>query len=315
MAKKCLALDLGGTKLLIGIVNEEGKILTSRRYPSLLAGGAKQPEIATYMIGCIDDFVSSVPIEDVSCVGAGIVGRVDDGSGLWLEIEPGRCETVELAKLLNQKTRLPAAIDNDVRCALRAERIFGAGRGLSDFLYMNIGTGIAAAFVTGGAVIKGHSFNAGEVGHVAVDVFGDVKCPCGRRGCAEVIASGSGLDSCARALKRHFPDTLLSLPAKERVSAKAIFDLAEKGDALCIKLMGDAAEAAAALIMNLVWVTDPETVVLGGGIVSDARMFNAILSRLNAGSMRFVTGGIRLSALDPELTGLIGAAMCGFGRP
>ena len=315
MSGNCMALDLGGTKLLIGIVDASGKILYSKRYPSLLAEGKTQSEMTEFMLSCLADFVSDAPMEKVECVGAGVVGRVDDETGLWLEIEPGRCETVALAKALTAQTGLPCRIDNDVRCALRAERVFGTGKGLNDFIYMNIGTGIAAAFVSGGQVIRGHSFNAGEVGHVSVDAFGDVKCPCGRYGCAEAIASGSGLDSRARALLGAYTGTLLRIPENKRVSAKEIFDLAEKGDALCKRLMLDAAQAASALIMNLVWVTDPEAVVLGGGIVSDQRMLQAILSRLHAGSMRFATGGVRLSSLDPELTGLIGAAMCGFGKP
>ena len=310
-----LAIDLGGTKLLLGVVDRKGNILASCRYPSPLAEGKQQHEIAAIMMDCIDDFSSKAPMDGVKHLGAGIVGRVDDESGLWLEIEPGRCETVELEKLLRQKTGLDCHIDNDVRCAMRAERVFGVGRGSNDFLYMNIGTGIAAAFVTGGKVLRGHSFNAGEVGHVAVDVFGDVPCPCGRRGCAEMIASGVGLDSRARALIHSYPATRLQIPDGARVDAKQIFDLAETGDELCRRLMDEAAEAAAALIMNLVWVTDPETVVLGGGIMSDGRMFQSILSRLNAGSMRFASGGVRLSMLDPGLTGLIGAAMCAFQMP
>ncbi len=219
MGEKCLALDLGGTKLLAGIVDRSGRILFSRRYPSPLPSGKTQREIADYMLECLDDFMPQAPMEDVTCLGAGVVGRVDDESGQWLEIEPGRCETVELTQALRKKTGLPSFIDNDVRCALRAERELGAGRGLNDIIYMNIGTGIAAAFVTGGRVIKGRSFNAGEVGHVAVDIFGDVVCPCGRKGCAEAIASGSGLDSRARALKAMYPDTRLGFPEGARVSA------------------------------------------------------------------------------------------------
>ena len=315
MSDKCLALDLGGTKLLMGIVDRDGGILYCRRFPSPLAEGKTQKEIAGYMLACIRDFTASADMDGVTCLGAGVVGRVDDDNGLWLEIEPGRCETVKLAELLGAETGLTCHIDNDVRCALRAERTFGAGKGCDDFLYINIGTGIAAAAVCGGRAVKGRSFNAGEVGHVAVDVFGDIPCPCGRKGCAEAIASGSGLDRRARRLRAAYPDTRLSFPTGSRVHAMEIFDLAESGDALCAKLMEDAARAAAALIMNLVWVTDPETIVLGGGIVSDERMFAKIRANLNPGSMRFAYGGVRKSAFDLAFTGLIGAAMCAFRLP
>lgn len=313
--ERCLALDLGGTKLLIGIVNGAGEILASHRYPSPLAGGAKQPEIAAYMLACVDDFRGAFPLEGVTRMGAGVVGRVDDGRGLWLEIEPGRCETVELARLLGERTGLPCRIDNDVRCALRAERVFGCGKGLRDFIYINIGTGIAAGVVTGGQVVKGASFNAGEVGHVAVDISGGALCPCGRTGCAEAIASGSGLDRRARTLAPCYPRTRLVLPERERCRADDIVRLAQEGDALCLRLANEAAEAAAALILNLVWVFDPEAVVLGGGVVSSGWMFDQIIQRLPENAMRFTRGGVRRTPLDPNLAGLIGAAMCGFDAP
>ena len=312
---KCLALDLGGTKLLVGIVNGAGRVLTSRRYPSPLASGAKQPEIAAHMLACLEDFCASTTLDGVRFMGAGVVGRVDDGHGLWLEIEPGRCETVALARLLGERVGLPCRIDNDVRCALRAERVLGSGQGLDDFIYINIGTGIAAGIVTGGQVVKGASFNAGEAGHVAVDISGGAACPCGRVGCVEAIASGSGLDARARALRTQYPRTRLEIPEAGRCRADDIFRLAREGDALCLRLANDAAEAAAALILNLVWIVDPQCVVLGGGIVSDPWMFDQIVQRLPENAMRFTRGGVKLTSLNPNDVGLIGAAMCGFDAP
>ena len=309
---KCLAMDLGGTKLLIGIVNGAGEILACRRYPSPLASGAGQVEIAAHMLACLEDFRAATPLEGVARMGAGVVGRVDDRRGLWLEIEPGRCETVELARLLGERAGLPCRVDNDVRCALRAERALGGGRGLRDFIYVNIGTGIAAGIVTGGQVVKGASFNAGEAGHVAVDISGGVPCPCGRTGCVEAIASGGGLDARARALRNQYPRTRLAFPEEGRCRAEDVFRLAREGDALCLRLANDAAEAAAALILNLVWILDPEAVVLGGGVVSEPWMLDQITQRLPESAMRFTRGGVRLTSLDPNYAGLIGAALCGF---
>ncbi|MBO4884474.1 MAG: ROK family protein [Clostridia bacterium] len=312
--EKCLALDLGGTKLLVGIVSGAGEIMASRGYPSPLAGGADQRDVAAGMLASLDDFLASHPLEGVTCMGAGVVGRVDNARGLWLEIDPRRCATVELARLLGERCGLPCRVDNDVRCALRAERLFGRGRGLDDFIYVNIGTGIAAGIVTGGHMVKGAHFNGGETGHVAVDISGDAQCPCGRTGCAEAIASGSGLDRRARALRSRYPRTRLTIPEGAPCRAEEIFRLAREGDALCLRLAGDAAEAAAALIQNLVWTFDPEAVALGGGVVADPWMFDQIAQRLTEDCMRFVHG-IQLTSLDPRLTGLIGAAMCGFDAP
>ena len=287
---KCIALDLGGTKLLIGIVTDAGEILESRSYPSPLAGGGQQTEIAAYMRSCLRDFLPGHPACGASCIGAGVVGRVDGKRGLWLEIEPGRCETVELARFL------------------------GHGKGLDDLIYINIGTGIASAMVSGGRVITGGSFNAGETGHIAVDISGGVQCPCGRTGCAEAIASGSGLNRRARELRPRYPDSRLEIPKEAPCRAQDIFRLAREGDALCARLAQDAQRAAAALIENLVWTLDPKVIVLGGGIVADSWMYAEITKRLSKNSMRFTTG-VYLTSLDPRYAGLIGAAMCGFDLP
>ena len=311
---KCIALDLGGTKLLIGIVTDTGEILESRSYPSPLAGGGQQTEIAAYMRSCLRDFLSCHPACGASCIGAGVVGRVDGKRGLWLEIESGRCETVELARFLEDACGLPCRVDNDVRCALRAEQVLGHGKGLDDFIYINIGTGIASAMVSGGRVITGGSFNAGETGHFAVDISGGVQCPCGRTGCAEAIASGSGLNRRARELRPRYPDSRLEIPKEAPCRAQDIFRLAREGDALCARLAQDAQRAAAALIENLVWTLDPKVIGLGGGIVADSWMYAEIIKRLSKNSMRFTTG-VYLTSLDPRCAGLIGAAMCGFDLP
>lgn len=308
----CLAVDLGGTKLLIGIVDADGQILSSKKYPSILGQGAQQREITQEILRCLDDFCAGGIPDTVTCVGVGLVGRVDPFTGLWLEIEPGRCETIRFAEIITEHTGLPCYIDNDVRCALRAERTLGFGSESKDFLYINIGTGIASGTVVDGKVVRGASFNAGEVGHLSVDLSGGVPCPCGRTGCAEAIAAGSGLDRRARAMRIQYPDTRLTFPEDTRCEAEEIFRLAREGDALCMRLAADASAAIASLIMNLCWVTDPDAVVLGGGIVADPWMFSLIQQQLLRNSMRFVTRGVHLTGLNPNHVGLIGAALCGL---
>lgn len=308
----CLAVDLGGTKLLIGVVDSNGQILSSKKYPSILGCGAQQREITQEVLRCIDDFCADGLPKSVACVGAGLVGRVDPFKGLWLEIEPGRCETVRFAEILSSHTGLPCRIDNDVRCALRAERTLGFGSESDNFLYINVGTGIASGIVADGRVVRGASFNAGEVGHLSVDLSGGVPCPCGRVGCVEAIAAGSGLDRRARSMRAQYPDTRLTFPDNERCHAEEIFRLAREGDALCLRLCADASAAIASLIMNLCWVNDPDAVVLGGGVVADPWMFSLIRQQLLRNSMRFVARGVHLTRLNPNHVGLIGAALCGL---
>ncbi len=111
-------------------------------------------------------------------------------------------------------------------------------------------------------------------------------------------------------LRPHYPDSTLEVPelGGVRVDVRRIYELARRNDSLCSLLVNNAASGIANLIMNLVRVTDPDTVVLGGGIVSDPMMFNNIIMRLHRHTMRFVTNGVVLTRLDPSKIGLLGAA-------
>jgi predicted NBD/HSP70 family sugar kinase len=313
MQQTYLGVDLGGTKLLVGEANAQGEILAYRKYPS---GYLNQREALECIQQGVDDYLARRPqgTQAPAAMGLGLVGRVDSESGTWFQIDRQRQEQMPLAELLSQRYGLPCAIDNDVRSATQAEMRFGYGQKTRDFIYLNVGTGLAAGIVTGGHIVRGGHCNAGEVGHTQVGLCLGVPCACGRVDCVESIASGSGIDKCARLLGPEYPDTCLRIPGgQERVSVQQVLENAET-DALCGLLADNAARGLANLIMNLVRATDPDTVVLGGGVVSDGLLFPRIEKYLHANTIRFVTGGIRLTKLDPEMIGLLGACTLSMGR-
>ena len=158
---------------------------------------------------------------------------------------------------------------------------------------INVGTGIAAGTVSDGRLIFGSHFNAGEVGHTASGIDLRADCVCGRPDCVESVASGLGLDKCARLLAPRFPGTALHIPQNgARVSAAEIFERYD-ADPLCKTLADNAAEGLANLIMNLVRMSDPDTIVLGGGVMTDGFLYRKVLERLNPYTIRFVTGADR----------------------
>lgn len=309
----CLAVDLGGTKILVGEVDEKGKVLRCKKYPSDIRD---QKAALDAVIAAITDYKKNAAINfsNISAIGVGIIGRVDADNGVWLQIDPKRTQTLSVAQILSSHFNVPCAIDNDVHCATIAENTFGWGRKSQNYIYMNIGTGIAAGFVVNGKLIRGASFNAGEVGHHVVFHNSDILCDCGRAGCVEAVASGLGLDKRARTLKVKYSDSPLHIPEDSRCDVQEIFTLAEKGDPLCKTLTEDAVDAISETIMNLVRVTDPDTVVLGGGIVADGWMLPKIKAKLHASTMRFVKNGVQLTELDPNNIGLIGAGAIGLYR-
>lgn len=303
-----LGIDFGGTKLLIGEVDSTGRILSGKRY---VTGYVNQHAAVDLIKASLSDFLRTVGTGGrfPAAIGIGMIGRVDTGSGRWMQIDINRNQPVELAREISGTFGMPCFLANDVKSATTAEQCWGYGRYSDDFIYINVGTGIAAGVVTGGRLVSGAHFNAGEVGHTQVGVHTGVQCACGRTDCVEAIASGIGFDSCARLLAPQYPDTELNIENIEgRVDVRSVYELARKGDRLCALLVDNAAKGIASLIMNLVRVSDPDTVVLGGGIVSDPFMFHRILSYLHPHTMRFVTNGVVITELDPAYAGLLGAA-------
>lgn len=302
-----LGLDLGGTKLLIGEIDSRGNILRYKKYDS---GYFNQQAALDIIKLSLDDYIKTVGWYDKKplAMGVGLIGRVDPNQGIWLQIYPSRTQPIALAKELADIYGIPCHIDNDVKSATRAERVWGFGQISKNFIYLNIGTGIAVGTVVNGRQIRGSHFNAGEVGHVRVGVNVGIKCTCGRVDCVEAIASGIGFDRCARILQKDYT-TDLHIPADkgERIPVSEIFALSRKGDPLCVKLVENASEALANLVMNLVRVTDPETIVLGGGVVADGYIHAKIMELLNPTTMRFVSNGVVITKLNPEFIGLLGA--------
>jgi predicted NBD/HSP70 family sugar kinase len=311
-----LGIDLGGTKLLIGEMDWAGRIISHKKYRS---GFLDQVNALQVIEESLEDYLRTGRVQyerPPRAMGLGLIGRVNNDLGIWYQIDSRRTAELRITEALSRKFALPCYAENDVRSALKAELLFGCGQDSKDFLYINVGTGIAAGIVSGGRVLRGGHCNAGEVGHtrVGIDPGIDIPCECGRINCVEAIASGSGLDKCARALIDRYPGSILSVPKEGGpVEVKEIFEKSGR-DPLCALLVDTAARAIANLIMNLVRTSDPDMVVLGGGVVSDRFLFPGIQAALDPHTMRFVTRGVEITRLDPAFAGLMGACTVAMNR-
>jgi predicted NBD/HSP70 family sugar kinase len=171
---------------------------------------------------------------------------------------------------------------------------------------------MAAGIVADGRIVRGANNNAGEVGHMVVDLSDDMPCVCGRCGCAENMVSGVGFTRRARYLRERFRTALPPTPEGENLDTVHLFRLADEGDPMCRQIADRAALALACVIMNLVRISDPDVVVLGGGVVSDGWLLEKALPLLNPSAMRGVGGGVVLTAFQSRYAGLIGAASLGM---
>lgn len=308
----CLALDLGGTKLLIGEVDSNGGLLRSKKYKT---GYLTQTEGTRVIFEALDNYIATVGWvnEKPEYMGMGMIGQVDYINSNWIMIDPSRKENIPIGSLISEKYHFNTRIENDVKAATLAEKAFGAGKEDKDFIYLNVGTGIAAGFVADGRLLRGWENDSGEIGHIVVDIDSDVECECGRRGCLEAIASGRGMYKRVIQLREKYPDSQLFKSGDDDITAKTIFAAAGTGDALASRIADEAFGAVTCGIMNLIRVSNPERIILGGGVISDGWMLEQILKRIGKKELGSVKKGIVLSGLNSNTVGIIGAAAVGFG--
>ena len=202
-----IGIDIGGTKILIGIVTESGEILRAKRYPMQRQ---TQQEAETAVFTAAGDFMSALTQEERAAlcgIGVGAAGHISYDTGTWLQCYNIPISVpIPVSKRLSALYGLPVKMDNDVHCATLGEYRFGRGKNTRCMVYINVGTGIAAGCVHEGMLIRGADNYAGEVGYL--DLNCDHPYPYGR---LEPVASGGGLIEQALSLLDTYPDSALHL--------------------------------------------------------------------------------------------------------
>lgn len=257
-------IDVGGTKILGVMVDRDdpSQVLAEHRVDT---PGSRDPDD-------LFDAMESVAVRlrpEVEAVGLGIAGLVDREGMMHLAPHLAALHGKPVRAEMEKRLDLPVAVENDVTCATWSEHYVGAARGASDSVCVAIGTGIGAGIVAGGEVVRGAHGFAGEAGHMLIDPVGPV-CPCGKHGCWERLASGSGLGRQARdAAEAGQLDRVLELAGGEvaHVRGEHVSQAAHEGDVQALELLRSFAWWVAAGIANLVTLLDPSVVVIAGGLV------------------------------------------------
>lgn len=261
-------IDLGGTKILGRAVDpaDARSSLAEVRVDTPRGDAAIVEAIGV----AVDRLVAATEAtgRPIGAVGVGAAGQVDlDGVLRFAPNLPGVVE-LPVAGALTPRLGRPVVVDNDANTAAVAEHRLGAARGTTEAVLVTLGTGIGAGFVVGGALYRGAAGMAGEPGHMVVDPHGP-PCPCGRRGCWERFASGSGLGRLARdAAAAGRCDRVVDLAGgdHEAVRGEHVTQAAREGDPDAVAVLGQFAWWVALGVANLVNVLDPEIVVIGGGL-------------------------------------------------
>jgi glucokinase len=270
-----LGVDIGGTKVAVGLVDADGKILTQKRMPMIATGTAEAGLDA--VIAAIESILST-EAGNVRSIGICAPGPLDPKTGVVLDPPNLPCwRNFPLAEKISAKYRVPVKVDNDANAAGLAETRWGAAHGYRYVFYATIGTGIGSGIVFDGAIYYGKTGAAAEGGHVSIDYKGPV-CNCGKRGCIEVLASGTAIGARARA-------KLVSEPSRK----SAILDLANghlssvtsekvaqayaQGDVLAREVLSETVDLIIPWLGNIVDLLDPDVLVFGGGAAAMLKPF------------------------------------------
>jgi glucokinase len=264
-------VDLGGTKILGRVPDpaDFGRALITHRSDTPRGREA----IIDALVATVTELRAELDrrgLPPLAAVGVGAAGLVDlEGVVRFAPNLPNVLD-LDLDAVLRERLDLPVVIDNDANCAMVAEHRLGAARGIAEAVMVTLGTGIGGANVVGGRLQRGHAGFGGEPGHMVIDPNGP-PCPCGRRGCWERFASGSGLGRIARdAAEAGHADRVVALAGGDAqdVRGEHVTRAALEGDVEALVVLRDFAWWVAVGIANLVNVLDPEVVVIGGGLAA-----------------------------------------------
>ncbi len=311
-----IGVDLGGTNIAVGIVNESCKLKYQKSVPT--KNERKSEAIIKDIIDLISDVIkdSGTTNEEIKAIGIGIPGLADHKTGDVIECVNLNWRKVPLRKPMEKTLGIPVFIDNDATLAGLAEYEAGAMKNKKNGVFMTLGTGIGGGIIIDGRIHTGSNGVGSEIGHMIVgENYYD--CNCGRNGCIETFASSTALISYAKKLiSEENSETIMTEKLNgdiDNLDGKIIFHAAIRGDELANKAVDRLVKYLAIGIMNITSVIDPEIFVLGGGI-SKAGTF--LLDKVRAAVLKnkyFKTlpvGNIVLAQLSND-AGIIGAAMLG----
>jgi glucokinase len=295
-AQQVIGVDVGGTKILAGVVGRGGEIERTAERPTPVESQAE-------LLGALDDAVEELREESVSALGFGICSTIDQAAGTVVSSVHVPLADIAFRDRMSERFGLPVAIDNDANAAALAEWKAGAGRGVNDMVMLTLGTGIGGGLILDGKPYRGATGAGAELGHMVLQYGG---APCGA-GCPghghfETLASGQAADRAAE---------LLYGPGS---NAQELVTRAEEGEPQAIEALAELGRKLGAGIAGLVNIFEPELVVLGGGFAKAGELLIAPAREL-VEREALLPGRETVRIVPAELgshAGLVGAGLIAF---
>lgn len=263
--KYVFGADIGGTTVKLGLFTADGALLEKWEIPTVIAeeGRVVLRDIASAINDCIERH--RISREEVLGIGAGIPGpvRADGIVNRCVNLGWG---VFDVNEALSEVTGFPVASANDANVAALGEYWMGGGKGHNDMIFITLGTGVGGAIIADGRMVAGAHGAGGELGHMVIRPDEPEVCACGRRGCVQQYVSATGIVRVVKMWLDAHPDVESPMRDAEKLTAKVIFDCAAAGDEAANAALEDVYDAFGFFLAASCTVTDPEAVVIGGGV-------------------------------------------------
>ena len=309
-----VGVDLGGTKILSGVVDADNRILgRAKRSTPATEGG---PAILRSMIDCVDEAVANAGLSrrDITAVGMGSPGPLDVNAGVIIFSANLNVKNSPIGPELAAALERPVLVQNDVRVGGYAEFRLGAGRGFRQIIAAFVGTGIGGCLILDGEIVTGSTGNAGELGHMIIKAGGP-RCGCGGRGCMEALASKTAITRrIEKAVRKGLPTVLAEKMARRggRLKSRDLAEAVMAKDLLALKEVQRAAHFLGIGLGNLINVFGPEIVIVGGGVAGalGEPYVELVRAAVRTHSLTDPNGTIRIErAALGDNAGILGAAL------
>ena len=313
MKKYSIGIDLGGTKILIGLVEKEsGKVVSHIKKKTKKEKGPEN--IVRKMVEGVEELLeeSGKSFTEISSIGIGSAGQIDRKNGIIIGAPNLDCYNLNLKEILQNKFNIPVFVGNDVEVATIGEQKFGAGKGCADFVCVFVGTGIGSAIVKNGHIIYGATGTAGELGHIIVDLNGR-PCACGAYGCLEAYASRSAIETRIEGALKKGRKSCISeyLEEGKAITSSMIRKSIEREDELVTQCVSEASEYLSGGLASVINLINPELIILGGGLIEAVDYFyKQTIKKAKSKSLPVPAEKIMFSkTILGNYSGVIGAAL------
>jgi glucokinase len=309
--RTAIGVDLGGSHVTAAVISEDGTI---HRQHEVDLEDLAFTAVSEILIATIEKALKDPDAKDVVGIGIGSPGNIEARSGSVLYSPNFKWVNVPLGEMLRGHFDMPVFVGNDARCATLGEYTYGMGRGTRNFVLLTLGTGIGGGIVADGDLILGNRFGAGEVGHHQIRPTDGFICGCGKIGCFEAQASGTGLLRHAYAVASSFPKSALLDTDRDKLGSKKIRKAAQAGDAHALAAWKNFTSDLSIGLANIIAFVNPEVIALGGGVSSAADfMLDAVRGRVDELTTMVPRGTTRIVVAQlGNDAGQVGAATMAF---